>query len=285
MNEHPSEEPANKPHKLTYANPTDPWHRKLAIGLIEYVFGGRGKLQRYYREIQSTSMEAGEIWKAALDKLRITLDYDAAQLAKIPDEGPVVVIANHPFGVVDGLILGHIIYQIRREYVILVNEVLTRQDPRLAPFLLPIDFRETPEAARTNVMSGREATDRLKQGQVLGIFPSGAVATAKKPFRGKAEDWEWKRFTAKVIQQAKATVVPMYVHGQNSWLFHLASKISPTFRLATLLHEVRNKKGDRIKISIGDPIPYADLAHLKDRQQLMDHLRQITFRLADASKS
>jgi putative hemolysin len=191
-----------------------------------------------------------------------------------------VIIANHPYGVVDGLIMGYLASLVRSHFCVLVNEVLTHQDPRLNEQLLPIDFGETRAALQTNLLTRKEALGRLERGEAIVIFPSGGVATSPKGW-GKAEDLEWKRFTAKMIQMAKATVVPVYVPGQNSRLFQLASQISPALRLGMLLNEVRNKMGSQIKLEIGDPIPFATLASVKDRQLLLDLLREKTFSLAD----
>ena len=154
----------------------------------------------------------------------------------IPREGPIIFIANHPFGVVDGLALGEIISKVRDKFAILVNAVLCR-NPQLDPFLLPIDFREIPEAMKTNINTRQEAINRLLNGEAIAIFPSGAVATA--PFPGKEPvDLEWKRFVVKLITQSKATVIPLYFHGNNSFWFQLASYIHMNLRLGLLLFEV-----------------------------------------------
>ena len=269
--------------RLTYASPDDPLTKRLVIEAIERATG-RPKLERLYREVQTIASSPVDIWDTVLAKLAIRLDYDEQQLAKIPKLGPLVFIANHPFGVVDGLILGTLLSRVRSEFFVLVNEVLCR-DETMNEFLLPIDFRETREAMRTNIATKQETLRRLHEGQALGIFPAGGVSTAPRKFWKAAEDLEWKRFVAKVIQQTEATVVPIYVHGRNSRLFQMASQVSLSLRLSLLLNEVRNKIGREISLSIGDPIAYQQIAHLKDRQALLDHLREVTFGLADATTS
>ena len=111
------------------------------------------------------------------------------------------------------------------------------------------------------------------------IFPGGGVSTAQRWF-GPALDLEWKRFTAKLVQTTRATVVPIFFHGQNSRLFQIVSQFSLTLRLALLLKEVKNKMGLTIDVTIGSPIPYRELEHIKDRQELLDTLRMITYNLA-----
>ncbi|MEL6674197.1 MAG: lysophospholipid acyltransferase family protein [Bacteroidota bacterium] len=272
----------DRPSEITYVDEMDPWWRRWIIFLLEVVTG-QPRIQRLYNQIQSMDIVPVEVWGKALELLEVNVDYDQTQLEKIPDDGPLVFIANHPFGVLDGLILGYLTGLVRQEYVFLVNEVLVRQDPRLKQFLLPITFQETKAAMRINIQTRQEAVKRLLSGEALVIFPAGGVATAEKGW-GPAVDLEWKRFTAKVIQQSKATVVPIYFHGQNSRIFQLVSQWSPTLRLGLLVHELRNKIGKTFRIEIGDPITYESLAEIKDRQALIDHLRDQTFALKPTSK-
>lgn len=259
--------------RITYTSPDDTLFRKLVIGTVEYATGRR-KLEKMYAHVKQQQPGQQQVWKMILDQLDVSMIYDERQLEKMPQTGALVVIANHPFGVVDGLILGHLLAQMREAFFVLVNEVLCREE-LLAPYLLPIDFRETKDALQTNIQTRKTAIERLKAGELMGIFPSGGVATAPKMWK-KAEDLEWKRFVVKLIQQTQATVLPVYIHGRNSRLFQLASQISLNLRLSLLLNEVRNKIGKKVLISIGEPIPYESIAHLKDRQLLLDHLRERT---------
>ncbi len=267
---------------ITYASPHDPWFKRAVIGVLEFL-SGRPRIQRLNRVIQQTPLEPLEIWSFALQQLRIQAEYDPVQLAKIPTTGPLVVIANHPFGVADGLMLGELMAKVRPDFYILVHEVLCRQDKRLTRHMLPVDFRETSEAMQINLQTRQTAQDHLKAGGAIAIFPAGGVATSPGG-RGKAEDLEWKRFTAKLIQVARATVVPVYFAGQNSRLFQWVSQVSQLLRYAMLLHEVRNKMDKVFPVQIGEPIAYAELQPYKDRQALLDWLKEKTFALASLSK-
>jgi len=270
---------ASLQNKLTYVSEDDPWMRRIIIETIENL-SGRRKIQRLYNELQQMDITPRQVWEMALRQLSVTPAYEVSQLEKIPKEGPLVFVSNHPFGVLDGLILGYLVSLIRSQFVVLVNEVLCRQDERLNQFLLPIDFNDTREAMQTNIDTRKKALERLMNGEAVAIFPAGGVATSPKGL-GKAEDLEWKRFTAKLIQKSRATVVPIYFHGQNSRLFQLVSQVSVMLRLSMLLHEMHNKMGNHIPVSIGDPISYEELMDLKGRQALLDYLRQITHNLAE----
>lgn len=267
---------------LSYSNPDDPKLRRLFIRAVERA-SGWPKLERLYAEVREEQPPAPEVWDSVLGKLRIGLNFDPQKLDQVPSKGPLVILANHPFGVVDGLAMGKLMSARRDQFRILVNDVLCRE-PMFDDFFLPVDFRENRQAMETNLETRRQSAEVLRQGGALGIFPAGGIATANRVV-GKAKDLEWKRFVAKLIQQFRPTVVPMYFPGQNSRLFHLASVIHLDFRLSLLLNEVRNKMGQTISVVIGDPIPPVELAAIRDRQALLDHLREQVFALRDTSGS
>lgn len=262
--------------KLTYADEGDPLLKRWLIQAVERL-SGRPLIERLYNEVRFLDVPAGDLWGLALDQLGIEVEADWEKLEKLPADCPLTIVANHPYGVVDGLILGKLLERVRKSYFILVNEVLAR-DPRLADFLLPIDFRPGQQAVRSNLATAQAAIERMKGGQAMGVFPSGGVATAKS-FFGPAEDLEWKRFPAKVIQVSQSTVVPVYFHGQNSRLFQMVSQFSMPLRLGLLLYETKNKIGRKIRVEIGTPIPYAEMAHLSDRDALLGFLRDRTLAL------
>jgi putative hemolysin len=263
--------------ELTYASPTDRRLKKALIGSIEHLTGRR-KLETAYAAVLQNYNTQTSFWEAALVALQIQLAYDKARLAAVPQHGPIILIANHPFGVLDGLAICHLAGQTRCDFRILVHSALFREE-RIARYMLPIDFSETAEAIHTNIESKRQALATLRQGGAIVIFPAGGIATTKGPF-GKATDLEWKLFTAKLIHMTQATVVPIYFHGQNSYLFQWVSQFSLTLRLSLIINEINNKIGETLHISIGEPIPYEQLAGIKGRQALMNHLRLVTYALA-----
>lgn len=261
---------------LSYAEPNDPWFTKLVIHILESLTG-KAMLEQKCDLVLNRDIHPSKIMGDALRELNIKLDFDEKKVAQIPSTGPLIFIANHPFGVVDGLAMGDLVSRVRSRYSILVNAVLCR-NPQLEPFLLPIDFRTIPEATRCNLATRQAALSRLADGEAVAIFPSGAVATA--PFPGKDPvDLEWKRFLIKLVAQSDATVIPLYFHGRNSFWFQLASYIHLNLRLGLLLHEVRNKMNRPIRVTIGDPITPEILKTKKPNQDLLPFLREVTLSL------
>ena len=259
---------------FSYADPTDGRLRRIAIRSIERLTG-QPKLRRMYEA--HLAERDPDFWASAVRRLGLVLDYDAERLDRLPATGPVVVVSNHPYGVLDGLVVGHLVQSRRPDFRVVANGILTRS-AEAAPFLFPIEFGETKTATRTNLRSRREALDWLCGGGALVVFPGGTVSTAPRPF-GPAVDPRWKPFTAKLIHAAQAAVLPVCFVGQNSRLFQLASHVSMTLRLSLLFHEVANKIGSRQRIEIGRLMPYAELAPIRDRQALVDFLRERTYAL------
>ncbi|MCB0643483.1 MAG: lysophospholipid acyltransferase family protein [Phaeodactylibacter sp.] len=279
MNQSEQPNPIEKGYEgkeFSYTSPHDSWGKRQVIRTLEWLTG-RNYLQRIYDELHRETPNPFDVWENAMNKLNITMDFDAAQLEKVPRSGPVIFIANHPFGVVDGVYLLHLVTRVRRDFFLLVNEVLSHE-PIMEGHLLPVDFRNNDEALQTNLETKEHTTARLRQGEALAIFPSGGVATAMK-FFGEVEELPWRKFICTRIHETKCSVVPIYFYGRNSRLFQFVSKLSMNMRLGLLLHEIMNKRGKRLRAEIGDPIHYPEMAPYPDRQDLIDYLQRRTMAL------
>jgi putative hemolysin len=250
--------------------------QRLAIRGIERMTG-QPRLKRLYDEHRTSPALGEDFWHGAIRRLDLRVRYDEAALARVPVEGPLVVVANHPYGVLDGLVMGWLLAKRRQRFKILVHSVLYRVEA-IREHLLPIDFKETEEALRTNLASRLEARAILKEGGCVAIFPGGTVSTSEKPFLS-AVDPRWKPFTGQLVQSARATIVPVFFEGQNSRLFQLASQISTTLRLSLLFKEVAARMGTELGVRIGQPIAFEDLPTFPDRQAFADWLREQTYRL------
>ena len=258
---------------FSYATPGDPPLRRLTIRLIERMTG-QPRLKRIYRQYRG----AGNFWDQAIQRLRLTLVSDPRPLEAWPRTGPLVIVSNHPFGVIDGLAICALTARIRPDFRILTNAVLNRAE-EIKPHLLPVDFSETREALGINLKSRALARAHLASGGCLIVFPAGGVSTTPSIWHARAVDAQWKNFTAKLILGAHAPVAPLYFEGQNSRLFQIASHLHQTLRLSLLFKEVHDRIGADIRMRPGLPIPFAELAHLAP-DALMAELRTRTYALA-----
>jgi putative hemolysin len=264
---------------LTYASLRDPRWKRWTMRAIEDLSGRRSLLPVYYRWRAEVAGRSPRMMGALLDMFGMRLDIDAAAWpVTVPAGSPLVIVANHPFGIGDGVALLALAEQLERPYRILVNSDFLRV-PEIRPHALPIDFSQTPEAIATNLETRREARRLIKSGVTIVVFPAGGVATAEQPF-GKAEELPWKSFTARLIQLAEAAVLPVYFEGQNSALFHFVSRHSLMLRLALLVSEFRYCVGAAIRVHVGAVVPFAELQSRADRDGLTAELYARVHRLA-----
>ena len=267
------------PREISYS-----WSAKTKVGraLIRSVenLTGRPKLLKmalgYEHEV-----EAGrDFWEVMQERYGITMEFQGGGgIENIPTEGPLVMVANHPYGILDGMAMGRMLSATRGDFRIIAH-VVFRKAKDLNRVILPIDFGETKEAMAQNIRTRKEALSYLADGGAIGIFPSGAVSTAAKPF-GKATDSVWKTFTAKMIAKSGAQVVPVYFGGSNSRLFQIASHLNQTLRTALFISEFDAKVGAPLPVTIGKPLPQNEIqARAKDSRALMDYLRRETYALS-----
>jgi putative hemolysin len=264
---------------FSYATASDPPIKRGLIRLVEKVTG-QPKLKRMYVHNQRFPRAGEDFWQAAVRSLELDVRYDAHALAAVPKTGPVVFVANHPYGVLDGIVMAWLVSRARPDFLVLTHIVLTRA-PEAAPFILPIDFSGAEGAEQTNLASRAAARAHLAKGGAVVVFPAGAISTTPDKFGSRpAVDGRWQPFVSQLIQRSKATVVPIWFGGQNSRLFQIASHVSLTLRLSLIFHEVKTRIGTALPVAIGAPISFASLAAIKDRQALADDLRERVYALA-----
>ncbi|MBV8661778.1 MAG: lysophospholipid acyltransferase family protein [Hyphomicrobiales bacterium] len=268
---------------FSYATASDPPVKRGIIRLVELATG-QPELKRLYLHNQRHPRPSESFWQAAVRSLALDVRFDAAALARAPRTGPVIFVANHPYGVLDGIVISWLVEKVRPDFAVLTNAVLMRA-PEVRDFILPIDFSGTEEAQRTNLASRSAARARLDAGGAVVIFPAGGVSTAPDRLgRKPAVDARWQPFLGQLIQRSQATVVPIWFGGQNSRIFQIASHVSQTLRLSLIFHEVKSRIGADLPVAIGAPIPFEELAGFKDRQALADHLQAHTYSLAAAPR-
>lgn len=264
--------------RFSYSSPDQPKMKQVIIRAIE-LLGGQPRLKRMY-DTHRHHLGPGEtFFDAAVRQLKLDIRYDQDNLDLVPREGPVLFVANHPYGVLDGVVLTWLAMKARRDVRVLANSVLCKL-PETRDNLFPIDFADTKEARATTLGSLLASQKWLKRGGAVGIFPGGAVSTSEKPLVGPALDLEWAPFTAKLIETAQPTIVPIYFKGQNSRLFQFASHLSSTWRLSLLFGETTRRIGTRLDVRVGKPIPAADYAGWSREDTLADMRRRV-YTLAD----
>jgi putative hemolysin len=267
---------------FSYADASDPFWKRLAIGAVERATGARA-IERLYRAKQAEGWRHGKeqsFFRTALSALSIDVQIDESRLAKIPREGPLVVVSNHPFGVLDGIAMCALMERARPDFLVLTNAVLMRA-PEMRARTLPVDFSETRDARRVNIQSRAAALDHVSRGGCIVIFPAGAVSTSPDRLgRKPAVDGPWSPFAARLVRAAAASVLPVHFPGQNSRLFQIASHIHPALRLGLFFHEVRRRIGAPFPVAIGDVAPFNEFAHM-ERAALLEDLRARVYALAD----
>lgn len=264
---------------FTYSHPDQPVFRRSLIRAVERL-SGQPMLRDLYLGWQASGRKPGEgLFDAALRLLDIRPQITGEErLASLPREGGLLLVANHPFGIVDGLTIGHLGMRLRGNVRILTNSLLCRV-PELDPHVLPVDFSSTAEARRLTGETRRRAAALLEAGRVVAIFPGGGVATANRPLRGRAVDSPWHPFVGRLSTIPGVTTLPLHFAGQNSRLFQAASHWSYPLRVALIFHETRRRMGRPVRIAVGDPIGSHELAR-HDRSEVPALLRRRTMALA-----
>ena len=264
--------------RLSYAGTfTDPW-KVNTIRSLEWMTA-KWQLLRLIRKFERRGAPFGQpFWPQALDIMGIEVTTPPEQIARIPKEGPLVVVANHPHGLVDGMVLAYLIGQVRTDYKILTRSLLTGI-PEIAEFMLPVPFPHEPNAQQESLKMRAECMSVLKAGGVIVLFPAGAVAHSQSYF-GPAIEGEWNPFTAKMLARSGASVLPIRFPGKNSRAYQIANKLSPTLRQGLLLYEIRRALNKPQHPVIGLPKTAVDLAEpLQNPRRFLADLRAETLAL------
>ncbi len=263
---------------ISYASSARSRGGRALIRLLENATGRLSLIRRaegYEHEIAG----GRSFWEVIPNRFGLTLDVVGGSLGSIPATGPLILLANHPYGILDGLMMGHLLDRLRGDFRILANSVFRRAEA-LNRVILPISFDETREAVKLNLETRARALSFLAAGGAIGVFPGGTVSTAARPF-SRPMDPGWRNFTAKMIAKSDATVVPVFFDGHNSRLFQIASHLHYTLRLGLLIKEFRARVDEPVRVVIGAPLDPSHLAALRaDPSRMMDHLRRATYALS-----
>jgi putative hemolysin len=255
----------------------DPVRRSLlapAGALVEWALG-LSTLDAMYRRLPRD--EGRPFWDRALDALEIRVDAAIDDDPPVPREGALVVIANHPFGGVDGLVLASLLHRWRADVKIVANAFLgTIPDLRgLFVFVNPFG---TSSATASNGAGLRAALRWLRDGHVLAMFPAGEVSHVRSA-AGLTVDPRWTPGLARIVRHAGAPVLPVHFEGDNSRLFRIAGRLHPRMRTVMLPRELLRRRGRPIAVRAGRAIPFSRLAAFESDEEMTAYLRVRTYAL------
>jgi putative hemolysin len=263
--------------EISYAHSAETRGGRALIRLLENTTGRLRLIKRaagYADEVAA----GRDFWAVMVERYGLTLDVVGGALSNIPRDKPLILIANHPYGILDGLMMGHILSMVRGDFRLMANSVFNKAH-ELNRVLLPISFEDSRAAIAMNVATRKEALRYLGDNGAIGIFPGGTVSTAAKPF-SHPMDPGWRSFTARMVAKSEATVVPLYFDGHTSRLFQIASHMHNNLRLGLLIKEFGMRVDTPVRVVVGAPIDRAVLDPMGgDPKQMMEFLRKATYAL------
>ena len=241
----------------------------LAYGIL-----GLGKINRLFDG--AADYQGAEFADHLLENMNVTFDVKEEQLETIPKEGPFVVVSNHPFGGIEGVMMLSLISKVRPDFKIMANFILSHIPNLKDSFLSVNPFTENPEW-KSSVGGIKGALQQLADGHGLGVFPAGEVSR----YHGHdfPEDLPWSNSIARIIKKMGVPVVPLYWDGRNSRLFYAVDKIHSMLGTARLMRELANKHDHCIPIQIGKPILPNEIAEYEQPKDLAAYLRARTYAL------
>ncbi|PMN92653.1 lysophospholipid acyltransferase family protein [Enterovibrio norvegicus] len=253
--------------------------RKSPFGVVEKTLEsitGLRTLDKYYRK-RPDELDTDAFLTYTLDVLGIDYFASPSDIEHVPASGTTVVVANHPLGGVEGVILAKLLRHVRSDVKVLANHYLKRI-PELSDLFIGVDVFEGENARRANMRALREAHQHLSDGGLLLVFPAGEVSTFDE--NGLLRDKTWSRSVGAMVRKHKAAALPVFIGGRNSRKFYRAGGIHPLLRTALLGRELLNKRGQSIPISIGEPIAWKESRGFESDDSLVNYLRLNTYLLS-----
>ncbi len=238
--------------RLSYAGTfTNPF-KAGSIRAIEWLTA-KVQLLSLIRSFEKSGAPHGSaFWSKAVKHMGIRVETPADQIARIPATGPVVVVANHPSGLVDGMIMAEMVNRVRSDFRILTRSLLTGI-PEVEEFMIPVPFPHEENSRELGLEMRSLAMAHLKRGGVIIVFPAGRVACSETWF-GTAVEAEWNVFTHKMIHRSGAAILPIFFPGQNSRVYQIANLVSATLRQGLLLYEIKRSLFKPQRPVIGEPL-------------------------------
>lgn len=233
------------------------------------------KLNKLYRG--NPNADALLFLEQTVNDLQLRCEVLETDLQNIPKTGPFIIVANHPFGVIDGILLLHTVLRVRPDFKVMANFILRRIAP-LENHFISVNPFELGSSTPASYRGIKQAMQHLASGCPLGIFPAGEVSSFNKDYPGLT-DKKWDSATLKLIRNAQVPIVPVYFKGSNSWIFHLLGLVNPVLRTAKLPSEALNKKNKLVKIRIGAAIMPREQSEYADAKELGRYVRSLVYAL------
>jgi putative hemolysin len=255
---------------------------------VERVLGLRGLDQHYqfgrerYLKLPPEQQTCGEFFEGVVQSLGAQCELDMPAGFEFPKSGPLIIVANHPYGLLDPCILASYVGRQRRDLKVMTNSLLAVM-PEVKDHGIMVNPFGGKEAARENLHGMRAALSHLKAGGAMIIFPAGEVS-AYKPGKG-IEEAPWTHHVGSLVRRTQAAVLPVYFPGGNSPLFHLAGVIHPRLRTGLLFREFCQQAGTSVEMRIGNTIPFGKLRKFEDDEALTKYLRIHTLILAERRRN
>ena len=243
-------------------------------------FAPVGKVRELYRRVQQSP--EGFRLERLLAEMRIGLRVNAADQQRIPASGPVVVVANHPYGMLDGAILTVLLTRIRPDVKVLTNFLLS-DIPELQQHCIFLDPFHADRSIESNRRGLREAVAWLRTGGMLAVFPSGEVSQWQMP-AGEIADPKWNDTAVRLMRKTRAAALPVYFCGHNGVGFQLLGMIHPKLRTAFPLQEFLQQEGKTVEVRVGSVIDHKSVAEIAQDAEATEYLRWRTYLLARRSK-
>ena len=217
------------------------WERAL-VHALEWSTAKPAILWRMRRLLADPPPNDHGFWQGVLDHAGVDVVASDADLRRIPERGPLVVVANHPRGVLDGFVLAALLARRRTDFRILGRVLAGGLHPAADAALIGVPFPEAPDAQRLMLEMRAAAEAHLADGGAIIVFPSGKIAESATAF-GPVEEPPWNPFTARLAQRTGATVLPCFLPGRNSRAWQVANRSAMVLRDGLQLMEVRRTMG------------------------------------------
>ncbi|WP_420339048.1 GNAT family N-acetyltransferase [Roseibium sp.] len=228
--------------KQVMASPWWPLIRPFAFKILRY---------RSAVEMANTidHMSAVDVFRHLSDLLQ--LNVTTLGLDRVPTDGPVVLVSNHPTGIADGVVLFDAIKERREDLAIFANRDAIRINPQLADMIIPVEWRADFKSREKSKETLKIASSAFSKERVVVLFPSGRLAYWHE---GKLTERPWMTSALALARKNKAPIIPMHMGGRNSGLFYFLARVSTELRDMTVFNELLNKKNAEFRVHFGKPI-------------------------------